>query len=106
MKNSNRTSYREFAKEVLQAIKEEPFFNDEDLIPKIMTLAKMFQLNISSNNYKNIESPTEYQKRLRQLECVQYEKDFWQREFKEKCGESEFKNSCQKLDDIKIKYLK
>lgn len=93
-------SYKQFAEKVLEAIKDEPLFNNEILMPKIVTLAKMFQLNISSNNYKNIDCPTEYQKRLRQLEIKELQKSFWQNEFKNKMGESAFKESCKKLDGI------
>jgi len=99
-------SYKEFAKEILKAIKDEPLFNDEILIPKIMTLSKMFQLNVASNNYKNIDSPTELQKRLRQIEELQFEKDFFKNQFKNNVEEKVFNDSFEELDSIKNKYFK
>ena len=102
----NSISYKEFAKEILKAIKDEPLFNDEILIPKIMTLSKMFQLNIASNNYKNIDSPTELQKKLRQIEELEFEKEFFKKQLKNYVDENTLKDCFQKLDEIKNEYFK
>lgn len=102
MAKKNNVSYDEFANMVLKSIEDEPYFDKEVLLPKIKVLAKSFNLMVSSNNYRDIDSPTEYQKKSRQLDMESFAKKFWQRKFRESNEEELFKQNCKELDESLI----
>ena len=102
MAKKNNVSYDEFANMVLKSIEDEPYFTKEVLIPKIKALARSFSLMVSTNNYKNIDCPTKYQQRCRQIDKQEFEKKYWQNKFKDLQSEELFKQNCKELDESLI----
>lgn len=84
---SKSTSFEELSEIIVSAIREEPFFTKEVLIPKVKAIIRGFRINLSTAKYDAIEKPTDTARRLRELEKLELEKTFWQRKVKNLVGD-------------------
>jgi hypothetical protein len=99
---SKETSTKELAEILVQAIREEPYFNKEILIPKVRAIVSGFRLRLSSVNYNAIKDPSETAKLIRSIELHNLEKDFWKQELKKVVGNENMNNYYSKLDEQRL----
>jgi len=97
-------SFDELSELIVTAIKDDNFFNKATLIPKIKAIIRAFKVNMSVANYAKIEKPTDSAKRLREIEKLELEKNFWQRRCKEIYGENEQLENYKRLNELHIKH--
>jgi hypothetical protein len=80
MEKSNKpTSYNEITEIIVAAIENEPLFTKGVLIPKIRALMSGFKVQLHTAKYDAIERPTETARRLREIEKLEFERNFWKK---------------------------
>lgn len=99
---NKHTHTKELLSIIVKAIREEPFFNEDILIPKIDSLIKIFRIRVSSDNYHCIENPTKTAKLMRVIERAAIEKREYLDELKKHIDNKQllqmFININKKLD--------
>ena len=85
---------------LVKAIRDEPFFSEEILKPKFLSIINGFRLNLSTDNYNNIETPNKIDKMTRALELNTFEKQFWKQELEARVSESVMIEYYKKLDKL------
>lgn len=70
-------TYEDLSKLIIEAVEQENFFTKDVLVPKVKAILRGFRVNLNSSKYKEIDSPSESQKRIRALEKVDHEMKFW-----------------------------
>lgn len=78
----NKKSTDEIIEIIFSAIEAEPFFSREVLMPKIKAIITAFRLDLSSQNYNKILTPSEHARVIRALEISNNEKEFWKSKIK------------------------
>ncbi len=84
---SKDISFEKLSEIIVSAIREEQYFSKEVLIPKVQTLIKAFRINLSTAKYEAIEKPKESAIRLREIEKMTLERDFWKSKVRNLVGE-------------------
>lgn len=89
----------EFAKIIFEAVYEERYLNKEILVSKIKTLAKLYRLRISSDNFNSIENPTKTANLMQTVKKVDYERKFWLDKIKSKVDPNEMNEFFEQLEN-------
>jgi len=96
------TSTKEVAEIIVKAIREEPFFSEDILIPKITAMIKAFRLRISSIEYNSIKSSSQTARLIRAIEINNFELSFWKEQLKEIVGIEKMDEYYAKLDEKRL----
>ena len=99
---SNDTSTKQLTEILVQAIREEPFFSEEVLIPKVRAIITVFRLRLATTNYNAIKKPSETAKLIRSNELHNLEKDFWKQELKKVVGNKKMIEYYSRLDEQRL----
>ena len=90
----------EFAKVILEAIKDEPYFSEEVLIPKITALVKLFRKNTDARNFQKALSEKSINNTILQNMILKEENNFWRKIVKSKSTDSEMQNYYKNQEEI------
>jgi len=99
---SKETSTKQLTEILVQAIREEPYFSKDVLIPKVRAIISGFRLRLSAINYNAIKDPSETAKLIRSNELHNLEKDFWKQELKKVVGSENMNKYYSKLDEQRL----
>lgn len=88
----------DFAKIIFDAVYEERYLNKEALVAKIRTLARLYRLKLSSDNFNAIENPTKTANLMQTVKKVEYERKYWLKELKYRCPDDELNALFNHLD--------
>ena len=99
---SKETSTKQLTEILVQAIREEPYFSKDVLIPKVRAIISGFRLRLASTNYNAIKDPSETAKLIRSNELHNLEKDFWKQELKKAVGNEKMDEYYSKLDEQRL----
>ncbi len=102
IKMSRETSTKQLTEILVQAIREEPYFSKEVLIPKVRAIISGFRLRLATINYNAIKNPSETAKLIRSNELHNLEKDFWKQELKKVVGSEKMNEYYSKLDEQRL----
>ena len=97
-----QTNTKQLIEIIVQAIRDEPYFSKEVLIPKIRAIITGFRLQLSTNNYNAIKTPSQVNKLIRSNELQNLEKVFWQTELKKAVGANNIQQYYDKLDEQRL----
>jgi hypothetical protein len=90
----------EFAKVILEAIKDEPYFNEEILIPKITVLVKLFRKNTDERNFQKALSEKAINNTvLKNMKLID-EIKFWKKIVRSKSTDLEMQNYYHIQEEI------
>ena len=98
------TNTKDLVEIIIEAIKEEPYFTKEVLIPKIKTLITMFRMRTSSANYEKVYDEKGTARLIRSNEIHNLEKDFWKQHLKKIVGDDKIKEYYILLDSERKKW--
>ncbi len=96
-------SFKDFSELIVKEIQDEPFFDKNILIPKIRAIARATELMLSAANYKNIDTPSEHQKRLRMIEEKDFDIQFWKGKLQGVVPSIEMEELYKEIDLERIK---
>ncbi len=99
---SKETSTKELTEILVQAIKEEPYFSKDVLIPKVRAIISGFRLRLAATNYNAIKTPSETANLIRSNELHNLEKDYWKQELKKVVGSENMNEYYSKLDEQRL----
>lgn len=99
---NRETSTKQLTEILVQAIREEPYFSENVLIPKVRAIISAFRLRLATINYNAIKDPSETAKLIRSNELHNLEKDFWKQELKKVVGNEKINEYYSKLDEQRL----
>ena len=99
---SKETSTKQLTEILVEAIREEPYFSKDVLIPKVRAIISGFRLRLATINYNAIKDPSETAKLIRSNELHNLEKDFWKQELKKVVGNENMNEYYAKLDEQRL----
>lgn len=95
---TQQISASDFAKKIVAAIKEEPYIDENVIVPKIKVLIRLWAFKLNAVNYNKILNPNKTTQLIRDNELKTLELDFWHRELKQIVGEDGIKEYYEKRD--------
>ena len=92
-------STKELSKILVKSILDEPYLNEEILIPKVKALITGFRFATATTNYNAIRNPTKVAKMIRKSDLQNLEKQFWISELKDLVDDKRMELYYLKLDN-------
>lgn len=92
-------SFDEVSELIVNAIRDEPFFNKDVLIPKVRAILKGFKVDFAAAAYSAIEKPSQTAKRIREIERLNFEKVFWREKLEDIISKEKINEYYNDLDN-------